>query len=101
MAKENPYIIKLSKPYKFEDKEYTEIDLSGIENLSTGDLVRAERTWTAEGNAASVLQTNLAYTLHVAALATEKPIEFFYKLPQKDGLAIKNFLFQRFFSDME
>jgi hypothetical protein len=101
MAKENPYIITLSKPYKFEDKEYTEIDLSGLENLSTGDLMKAEQAWTRKGNAAMKLETNMAYTMEIAALATQKPIEFFERLPKKDGIAVKVLVQQDFFGTLE
>ena len=32
-VKKNPKIIELARPYKFDDKEYTEIDLSGLDGL--------------------------------------------------------------------
>ena len=32
-VKKNPKLIELARPYKFDDKEYTEIDLSGLDDL--------------------------------------------------------------------
>ena len=33
-VKKNPKLIELARPYKFDDKEYTEIDLSGLDDLT-------------------------------------------------------------------
>ena len=34
-----PYVIPLSKTYRFEGKEIKEIDLSGLEDLTTADEI--------------------------------------------------------------
>ena len=67
-VKKNPKIIELARPYKFDDKEYTEIDLSGLYN---------------EGELAAMItpETATAYTDALAAAATKLPIEFFQLLP--------------------
>ena len=36
-------VITLSRPYKFEGKDYTEIDLSGIEKLKVQDAIDAQK----------------------------------------------------------
>lgn len=36
-VKKNPKLIELARPYKFDDKEYTEIDLSGLDDLTIKD----------------------------------------------------------------
>lgn len=89
MDKLNRYLIKLSKPYHFENQEFTEIDLSGLENTGTKALLTAERAWTQKGNASNQMETSIAYCLEVAAVATEKPFEFFEGLPKVDGVAVK------------
>ena len=40
--------IKLETPYVFEDKEYTEIDLTDLEKLKVKDAIKAKPTvkWT-------------------------------------------------------
>ena len=40
---EESLVIKLKKPYKFEGKEYTEIDLSGLEDLSAADMISVNK----------------------------------------------------------
>ena len=37
-VKKNPKLIELARPYKFDDKEYTEIDLSGLDDLTIKKL---------------------------------------------------------------
>ena len=44
------YKIKLTKPFKFEDETYTEIDLSALEDLNTNQLAEAERRFERSGN---------------------------------------------------
>ncbi len=36
-------VLKLSKPYVFEGRTYEELDLSGLENATAGDLARAAK----------------------------------------------------------
>lgn len=40
----NELLVKFDKPYTFEGVDYNEIDLSRIENLSTKDLINADKT---------------------------------------------------------
>lgn len=35
---EESLVLKFRKPYKFEGQEYTEVDLSGMEDMTAGDL---------------------------------------------------------------
>ena len=35
---EDALMLKLAKPYKFDKKEYTEVDLHGLENTTAADL---------------------------------------------------------------
>ena len=39
-VKKNPKLIELARPYKFDDKEYTEIDLSGLDDLTIKELIQ-------------------------------------------------------------
>ena len=73
-VKKNPKIIELARPYKFDDKEYTEIDLSG--------LLIIKKLYN-EGELAAMItpETATAYTDALAAAATKLPIEFFQLLP--------------------
>lgn len=86
------YIITFQKPYKFEEKDYTEIDLSNLEKLTTKDLVEADTQFSAEGNFAVMNEMSIGYTAIVAAKVTQKPIEFFHSLPANEGIKVKNII---------
>lgn len=37
-TEEESLVLKFRKPYTFENQEYTEVDLSGMEDMTAGDL---------------------------------------------------------------
>ena len=41
---EESLVLKFRKPYKFEGQEYTEVDLSGMEDMTAGGPVRRGQT---------------------------------------------------------
>ena len=85
-------IIKFKKPFVFEGKTYTELDLSALENITTGDMVAVSKF--VGGNVFGRTEMNpefsLEYALNIAARATQMPIEFFMDLRPNDGLKVKN-----------
>lgn len=94
---ENKYLVKFRKPYQFEGQEYMEIDLSGLESLTTQDLVEADKVFVQTGNVAAMNEMSVGYSCIVAAKATGKPIEFFSRMPAKDGIEIKNMVAHFFY----
>ncbi len=82
--------ITFKKPYKFEGDEYKEVDLSGIENLSTKDLIDADKQFNTSGQMALMNEMTTGYSCIVAAKASGKPVEFFESLPAGEGLKVKN-----------
>ena len=44
----NKLNVKLRKPFSFEGKEYTDVDLSGLENLTGRDMEEIEKTLSRE-----------------------------------------------------
>ena len=92
---ENENILKLSKVYKFEDTTIGEIDMSGMENLTADDMIKANRVLSSSGNV-SVLQE---YAITIAASATGLPIEFFKGLCPKDAIKVKNKVTSFFFGE--
>ena len=64
--KDNKNIVELSKKMTFEGKEYTEVDLSALDELTTADLIQAQKMLTRMGGVASVLETD--YQLQFCAL---------------------------------
>ena len=76
-------VVKLTKPYVFEGKEYEEIDLSGLEKLTIRDAIDTQLELFGVEVAASVLcETTTAFARTMAAKATGLPIEFFKLMPR-------------------
>ncbi|MCI7097535.1 MAG: phage tail assembly protein [Lachnospiraceae bacterium] len=98
-AKKEEEILKLSRTYQFEGEEISEIDMSGLENLTADDMIRANKVLAASGTAAVVPETNLEYTMVIAANATNRPIEFFKALKPRDAIKVKNKVTSFFFGE--
>jgi hypothetical protein len=94
---ENEYLIQFKKLFIFEGKEYSELDLSGLELLTAKDLIDAERQFAAKGQVAAINEMNMEYICIVAAKASKLPVEFFEKLPANEAITIKNVVTGFFF----
>lgn len=86
---ENTLIVKLAKPYVFEDKTYNEIDLTGLEDLTASDLIQAEKMFVNSGNIPILSEMTLEYACQICTTATGLPVEFFKRLPAKVASKIK------------
>lgn len=84
------YRVTLKKPYVFEGKSYSVIDLSGLENIRAADMIAVNRLLNRKGNVDFLQEMTLEYALNIAAKATGKPIEFFEQLPPYAAMQIKN-----------
>lgn len=87
---ENRLLLQFVKPYTFEGETYTEIDLSGLENITAADMIAAQKQMTRGGSVEAVPETSLQYACIIAARVTKQPIEFFTGLPGKDAIKLKN-----------
>lgn len=78
-------VIELNTPYLFEGKEYTEIDLHDMKELTIKDAIDAQRELFNEQEvAASVLcETTTAFARKLATKASGLPIEFFKLAPRR------------------
>lgn len=82
-------LIRFNKPFKFEGKEYTEIDLSGLESMSAADMIAVGKIMPKSG--VDVMpEVTLEFAVHLAARAAKQPVEFFTALPMKEALKVKN-----------
>ena len=72
-------VFKLVKPVTFEGKEYTEIDLAGLEDLNGRDIRELDRLFKIKGGriAGNVKEFDSLYLQLVAAKGTGLPLEFF------------------------
>lgn len=96
--KKNQYVVKFNKPYKFEGQEYTEVDLSGLDTLTTKDLADADRQFITSGQVATVNEMSVGYACIIAAKLTGKPVEFFENLPANEGISVKNVVTSFFYN---
>lgn len=89
MPQTNEYLIQFKKPYTFEGAEHTEVDLSNLENLTTGDLIQADGLFGESGQFAVMNEMTTGYACILASKATGKPVEFFQRLPAIEGVKVK------------
>ena len=83
-------LLKFSKPYKFEDNTYTEIDLAGLESLTAQDMIAAEKYLNRAGVFSPIPEMTSEYVCFIASKTSDQPIEFFKGLPPKDAIKLKN-----------
>lgn len=88
---EDSLVIKFKKPYKFEGTEYTEIDLSGLDDLSASDMIAVNKYMNRTNPGIDVMpEVSLEYALNLAAKACKQPVEFFLNLPPREAIKVKN-----------
>ena len=60
-------VIKLSRTYDFEGEKIKEIDMSGLEEITANDMIKANKVLNNNGTVTVLPETNLEYTLIIAA----------------------------------
>lgn len=85
------HVIVLKKPHTWEQKEFQEIDLGGLDQLTIQDAIEAQRDLFGQQEVASSLlcETTTAFAMEIAAKASGLPIEFFKMLPINVGRKVK------------
>ena len=89
---EESLVLKFRKPYKFEGVEYTEVDLSAMEDMTAADLCAVGKIMNKLGIVNPVAEMTVDYAIYMAARASGKPVEFFQGLPPKESIKLKNML---------
>ncbi len=89
-AEEQTTFVEFSKPYHFEDKDYPNIDLAGLDNLTAEDMIAADKFMSRSGSFSIMPEMSMEYSCFIAAKATGLPIEFFKGLPPKEAIKVKN-----------
>ncbi len=90
-SEEENLIIQLKKPYLFEGKEYAEIDLTSLDDMTAADMIALENQYTKRNPGINVMpEVRVEYAMMMAARATKLPIEFFHRLPQREVVKVKN-----------
>ena len=83
-------VVRLSTTYRFEDQDISEIDFSGLENLTAADMMKANKALASSGNFSVLPENDLQYTITLAVQVTDLPIEFYRQLKPRDAIKIKN-----------
>ena len=96
---EESLIVKLSKTYDFEGEKISEIDFSGLEDVTAKTMIKANKVLTATGDVQIMPESSLHYALIIAAECTKYPIEFYETLRPKDATKIKNTVTGFFYSE--
>lgn len=86
---------KFRKPYKFEEKEYKEVEVN-VDALTGEDMMIVKKEFSDSGNFVMVPATDWDFCVRVAARASKLPIEFFLRMPAPEycrlATAVSNFL---------
>jgi len=98
-AEDGGFLIKLTRTYQFEEQSISEIDMSGLENLTARDMVKANKVLSSNGTVAVLPEMTLDYALVISAAATGLPIEFFNSLKPRDAIKVKNKVTSFFFGE--
>ena len=98
MDNDKNYTINFYKPYLYEGESYENIDLSGLEDVKAADMIEAQKVLSRSGELTSTPELSLSYACFIAQRITGKPIEFFYNLPAKEDVKLKNIVSVFFYS---
>lgn len=83
-------VVKLTNVYRFEGRDYDQIDLSGIKELTTVDLQAIDKIFYGDGNIAPINEMSNSYCMLAASRASKLPIELFESLKANDSVKVKN-----------
>ena len=92
-------VLRFGKPYKFGGQEYTEVDLSGLEDVTAGGLGDVGKIAAKKnpGMNPALQEMSLTFCTYLAQRVAKLPLEFFTGLPAKEAIKLKtlvtNFLY--------
>ena len=92
-TQENDFIVTLSKPYIFEEKEITKINLAAMEEFGGQDLAELRKVHRSrdmeEANMPILNNLSTGFAVCIAQRASGLPFEFFDMLTMKDLIQIE------------
>lgn len=92
-------IIELTRTYDFEGQKISQLDFSGLEDITAANMIKANRIATATGNSSILPEQDLYHTLLIGADVTGLPIEFFKQLRPRDAIKVKNMVTTFFYGE--
>lgn len=81
--------MKFGKPYTYKGEKYTEVDLSGVANLTGMNVRQAENRMEEEDIRAAEKTLNYYYCCLIASMATGKDVAFFLGLPLAEAVQLR------------
>ena len=82
-------VVALDKSYTYDGETVSKIDLSGVEELTSIDISKAENEVLQTGIYSVDMKNFFAYSCALAARATGKPMEFFTGLPLHEAVKVR------------
>ena len=84
-------VLRFGKPYKFGGQEYTEVDLSGLEDVTAGVLENVGKIAAKKnpGMNPALQEMSLTFCTYLAQRVAKLPLEFFEKLPAREAIKLK------------
>lgn len=84
-------VLRFAKPYKFGGVEYTEVDLSGLEDVTAGVLENVGKIAAKKnpGMNPALQEMSLTFCTCLAQRVAKLPLEFFEKLPAREAIKLK------------
>ena len=83
-------VVKFSRSYPLEAKTYSEVDLSGMDDLTAKDMIEAEKYLFKTGTVSALPDQAVGYVCFIASKISDQPIEFFMGLSPRDMNRVKN-----------
>ena len=93
------FTLRLSRTYLFEGEEISEIDFSGLDNVTAETMIKANKTLTVSGDVSVLPENSIHYALVMAADCTKYPIEFYKMLKPRDAIKVKNMVTTFFYGE--
>lgn len=95
-ADKDRFVVLLEKEYEWNKEKITQLDLSGVQNLTTSDLEYVDRVLELMRRNPKNKYMDTTYQKHIAMRITGLPAEFFNKLKLRDMLTIVAVLYNYF-----
>lgn len=87
---EENLILKFAKPYVFEGREYTEVDLSALEDATAADLSAVGKILSNSGIVSPMPEMTMDFAQYMSARIAKMPVEFFNGMPAREAIKLKN-----------
>jgi hypothetical protein len=81
---------KLSQPFKYNGKEVTGIDLSGLLDLTAHDMVEIDAEMQKRGFSGHRIEMSRQYAMLLAAKINHMPYDFCDRMSARDSIRLKD-----------